>query len=345
LPSLRSGLPLFAVVLVAAVVASAGVVYASSGWGRSAVAAPLLTGGISGTVTDQATGLPIVGVGVGLYTESGSSFFDFDFGVVSDGSYTISNLAPGSYRVRAGASGYASEFFNNTYDYNASTLVVVTEGATAGSINFALGPGGSISGTVMDQGTGLPISGVNVYAYYDAFCCGAFATTGATGAYIITSLGLGSYRVRAGAPGYLPNYAREYYDNTYDSNAATLVTVTEGATTSGTNFALALDTDDDGCADVQEAGFDPLFGGDRDPLDPWDFYDVDGTKSVTLSDTLLILEHFGHAHNTDALDPSLDRYVPDSLKPWRTAAATGGVNLQDALANLLSFGHSCAAPP
>ncbi len=102
-----------------------------------------------------------------------------------------------------------------------------------------------------------------------------------------------------------------------------------------------VDSDGDGCTDAQETDTDPLFGGDRNPLDPWDFYDVNGTKSITLSDTLLILEHFGHAHDGDGLDSSLDRFVPDALKPWRSAEALNGITLADALANLLSFGHSC----
>jgi len=103
----------------------------------------------------------------------------------------------------------------------------------------------------------------------------------------------------------------------------------------------SFDTDGDGCSDVAEGGDNELFGGDRNPLDPWDFYDVNGTKAVTLSDTLLILEHFGHAHDGDGLDPFLDRYVPDLLKPWRSAGALNGITLADALANLRSFGHSC----
>jgi len=111
---------------------------------------------------------------------------------------------------------------------------------------------------------------------------------------------------------------------------------------------VSWDSDGDGCTDQEEQVAGPgteLFGGDRNPLDPWDFYDVDGTKSITLSDTLLILEHFGHAHNDDALDPFFDRYVPDLLKPWRSAEALNGITLADALANLRSFGHSCAGPP
>lgn len=91
-----------------------------------------------------------------------------------------------------------------------------------------------------------------------------------------------------------------------------------------------------------------MFGGDRDPIDAWDFFDVTGNASINLGDTLLILEHFGHGPNGDATDDLLDRYAPDPLKPYRTAAAlsaTEGISLLDALLNLQSFGHSCAATP
>src|SRR5437764_1349835 len=34
------------------------------------------------------------------------------------------------------------------------------------------------------------------------------------------------------------------------------------------------DTDGDGCPDVKEAGANALLGGDRDPTNPWDFFDT-----------------------------------------------------------------------
>ena len=89
----------------------------------------------------------------------------------------------------------------------------------------------------------------------------------------------------------------------------------------------------------------------RDPLDFWDFYDVTNDQSVSadLSDTLLILQHFGHEYNggayQDEIDNLLDRYVPNSAEGWRTAEANDGIDLIDALANLGSFGDSCAGPP
>jgi hypothetical protein len=108
------------------------------------------------------------------------------------------------------------------------------------------------------------------------------------------------------------------------------------------------DIDSDGCSYAEEVGLNPQFGGDRDPNTIWDFFDVTGDKSIDLNDALLILDHFGQQPGHPQYDPLLDRYIPDLAKPWRTAAALGqdiGIDLQDALANLNSFGHSCAGPP
>ncbi|MGB6837050.1 MAG: flexitail domain-containing putative surface protein [Dehalococcoidia bacterium] len=68
----------------------------------------------------------------------------------------------------------------------------------------------------------------------------------------------------------------------------------------------ALDSDGDGCSDVEELGDNPTLGGTRDPLNPWDFYDVpvptafnggtleDRDKAVSiLNDVLAVLEYSG----------------------------------------------------
>jgi hypothetical protein len=115
----------------------------------------------------------------------------------------------------------------------------------------------------------------------------------------------------------------------------------------GTN-PLVRDTDGDGCSDGEEMGLDPLFGGNREPLVFWDFYDVDdGSKTGTrdgkidLRDPLFMLPHFGHGPSDDPFDNLLDRFIPDDAMPWRTAASDSGVTFTDILANLKSFGHVC----
>jgi protocatechuate 3,4-dioxygenase beta subunit len=174
----------------------------------------LLPGGsISGVVTDG-SGNPIVGASV---SASGNSSGSAATG--EDGSYTIANLAPGQYVVLAQRSAYVIEYYNNVYDWSAATPVTVTDVTDIQSIDFTLGPGGSISGVVTD-GSGNPIVGASVSASGNS---SDSASTGADGSYTIASLAPGKYEVSAQAGG----YANEYYNNVPDSSAATPVTVTD----------------------------------------------------------------------------------------------------------------------
>jgi hypothetical protein len=121
--------------------------------------------------------------------------------------------------------------------------------------------------------------------------------------------------------------------------------------TSFTEYQLAIDpcnpdTDTDGCDDGAELSPNPQSGGDRDPLDAWDFYDVTGDRAIDLQDALAILSKFGLQPVQPGYDATFDRVAPDPQKPYRTAQAAGqalGIDLQDALLNLQSFGHSCAS--
>jgi immune inhibitor A len=211
-------------------------------------------GGISGTVTDG-LGTPIAGASVWASSDACCGYGNATTG--PDGTYTVTGLQPGSYRVRASGPycpapssppciDYASEYYDDTYDWNATTLVPVSSGATTTGIDFALGEAGRISGVVTDD-LGTPIAGASVWASRDACCGYGGATTGPDGTYTVTGLPPGNYRVQASGP-YCTvgptsppciDYASEYYDDTYDSNAATLVPVSSGATTPGIDFALA----------------------------------------------------------------------------------------------------------
>jgi hypothetical protein len=116
--------------------------------------------------------------------------------------------------------------------------------------------------------------------------------------------------------------------------------------------ACDVDDDGDGCSDAEEAVSSTgaqVLGGIRNGLDVWDFFDVTNNKTIGLDDTLLVLAHFGHGPNDDAVDNRVDRWVPNpGTFPWQSAEATGsnqGPTLQDALANLNQFGHDCTAAP
>ena len=166
-------------------------------------------GSISGTVTDLGTGLPIAGATVSYPPGSGSATTT----TASDGTYTLANVTEGSYQVTASAAGYASKTFT----------VPVAPGATS-TQNFALAPDpGTISGTVTDAVTGLPIAGATVS--YPPGSGSATTTTASDGTYTLANVAPGTYTVTASDTGYV-------------TQSPTNVLVSSGATTTQ-NFALA----------------------------------------------------------------------------------------------------------
>ena len=106
------------------------------------------------------------------------------------------------------------------------------------------------------------------------------------------------------------------------------------------------DTDGDGCLDGREVGPNELLGGQRDPLNPYDFFDAAGAGGgppdgvIDLpNDVLGVIVHFS---------PSGANYVaafdrgPASTNGWNTTAPDGVIDLpNDILSVILSFAHSC----
>jgi len=189
-------------------------------------------GRISGTVTND-LGTPIAGASVGAGRDSCCSSRWTT--TAADGTYLVDALAPGNYRVVASAAGYAGEYYNDVYDYYDAALITVSSGAETTGIDFVLDPAARISGTVTNA-LGTPIAGASISAYADGcgYCGGGYATSAPDGTYVIDTLSPGNYRVRASATG----YAAQYYNGTFDSNAATLVSAASGIETTGINFAL-----------------------------------------------------------------------------------------------------------
>ncbi|MCJ7575497.1 MAG: carboxypeptidase regulatory-like domain-containing protein [Dehalococcoidia bacterium] len=192
-------------------------------------------GTISGFVYDE-DGMPLPGGHV--YTDypiSGHISNFRGFRTADNGSYTITGLQPGNYEVQAEATGHIDEYYDNVYESSEATPVQVTAHSNTPGINFHLDFGGSISGTVTDDG-GSPIVGAMIYAsdidtYYDEYCC-----TGDDGSYIVSGLRPGSYLVSAEAPGYV----LEYYSNVYESSEATPLLVTVPGNTPNINFSLEI---------------------------------------------------------------------------------------------------------
>ncbi|HEX5479998.1 MAG TPA: carboxypeptidase regulatory-like domain-containing protein [Dehalococcoidia bacterium] len=188
-------------------------------------------GSISGTVRDT-LGDPIAGAQVNVSKDTCCLNDTTTSGV--DGTYTMTDLVPGTYSVYADAEGFTGAYFGGGSSAVPQAYVDVASGADVTGIDFALTPTGSIAGRVTDS-DGNPITGAYVSATSTGCCGFKQATSGADGTYVIDDVDAGTYLVQVSAGG----YATEFYDNTFDYNAATPVGVQSGATTSGIDFGLA----------------------------------------------------------------------------------------------------------
>ncbi len=146
-------------------------------------------GTISGTITDSSSS-PLEGATVDVL--QGGIIMATDT-TAADGTYSISDLLPGSYTVRASLDTYQTAVVGATVQSNQTTTVdLILQDSPR-----------TISGTVVDTSTPtpLPISGATIDILQETVVL-ATATTLEDGTYSISSLAPGIYTVRATATGY-----------------------------------------------------------------------------------------------------------------------------------------------
>ena len=111
------------------------------------------------------TGFPISDVTVGAERDrEGTGDSDAESG--DDGRYTVGGLAPGVYVLTAEGEtkGYIRELYDDKHAWEDAARVVVTGTEALEGIDFGLKRGATISGTVIDAETGLPIANMDVEA-------------------------------------------------------------------------------------------------------------------------------------------------------------------------------------
>jgi hypothetical protein len=206
--------------------------------------ATLVAGGtISGSVTVPSGSASDVCVSASSSSGgSGGGASVVNSAVTTVGSYQVSGLAPGSYRVSfysCSSNVLVTQYWQHTTSYPSATLVAVTAGATVTGIDATMSAGGSISGTV----TVPSGSAANVCVYAQGAGGSVRVSAGATptsGTYLLQGIAAGSYRVQFYACTTGVNLMTQYWQNTTDYDAATLVSVVDGTTTSGINATMAV---------------------------------------------------------------------------------------------------------
>jgi hypothetical protein len=218
----------------------ANTVTVTGGATTSGISAALVTGGtITGTITVAATGNPLANnchVDVAAENLATQSFSYIVFCTDASGHYTITGLSTGSYAVQFSdvSDNYVDQWYHSESTSGAADPVSVTAGATTSGISAAMVAGGTISGTITDAKSGIPLASncnVRVDAVNTASQLNYFdGCTDASGGYTITRLPAGTYTVQFQDSE--DNYLSQFY-------SGDPVTVATGATTSGVNVALA----------------------------------------------------------------------------------------------------------
>jgi hypothetical protein len=157
-------------------------------------------GRISGVVTEDGTGTPLEGVFVDLFTPTEE--FISNPSTASNGSYLSPALPAGTYFARTwNDQGYIHELYDdipcNGCFIPGGSPIVVTAGSTTTDIDFDLGKGAQISGTVSEDGSSDPIEGIHVEIFSSSGQLLAWAPTNTSGNYIIPeSFGTGLYYLK-----------------------------------------------------------------------------------------------------------------------------------------------------
>jgi subtilisin family serine protease len=103
---------------------------------------------------------------------------------------------------------------------------------------------------------------------------------------------------------------------------------------------IAADYDLDGCTNGGEFGPNPGAGGQRNPLDPYDFYDINHDGAVTIAaDIYAVAQSFGvPARYID----HKDRGLTTGPHEWNRGAPNGSIDVtSDVFSVSRQFGHVC----
>jgi hypothetical protein len=198
-------------------------------------------GSISGTVTSDADGKGIANVNVTASDYTTSQTIK-SVNTNSDGTYTLTGVPAGTYKLRAipsnGKLNYADEYYNNTYDSAQAQAVTLTTGQNVSGINFSLEPRGSISGTVRNADGSATLANVaaECFRIVDGRWEGWSAITDSQGKYTIYGVPYGQFFVRA--RGINDDYVLEYYYEVPRQASAKLLTVSKDMNPANVDFTL-----------------------------------------------------------------------------------------------------------
>ncbi len=194
-------------------------------------------GSISGTVTDENTGLSMQGVRVAAFYEGNLYGYGRKFSAITDenGDYIIPSVPTGEFFVAANADSYLVEFWQEADSLANAAKVTVESGVPVQDIDFTLSAGGILGGQVVDSESATPLENAIVRVERVDGKLRKTAKTDADGFWTIKGLPAGSYLAIAVKRG----YEREWYLDEASREDADEIELLDSGSNVNINFTLA----------------------------------------------------------------------------------------------------------
>jgi len=100
------------------------------------------------------------------------------------------------------------------------------------------------------------------------------------------------------------------------------------------------DTDHDACGDTRELGPNEWFGGRRDPVNQWDFFDPNHDGQHTMADVLLVARQYGQTSSSPDYSPDYDRTLVGP-NYWNLGPPNGKMSTDDILLIARLYHQNC----
>ncbi|UCE01800.1 MAG: carboxypeptidase regulatory-like domain-containing protein [Candidatus Latescibacterota bacterium] len=214
---------------------------------------------ISGLVTHADSGDPLANVQIEMFDSTGDERLETTK-TAADGSYMLGAMPTGGYILRCGGVselGLAFEYHSDVVLLSEAQPIPVVAGSHVGGVDFALEPGGWISGRVAIDGHG-PLANVDMdlFSTEREVISALDADTDADGRFLLGPIPVGTYVVRADPTGY-EDLDRMWYGDTHRFASATPLTVAPGATLEEILFTYRIEPKRPGARAWEELAANP----------------------------------------------------------------------------------------
>lgn len=224
---------------------AASLAITASVFGAALPASAAGTASISGTVSSSLGAGPVENVRVELFSDDGSGLISPVTSVTTaaNGTYALTNLPAGLYTLEFEPldDEHLVTWLGGTSNPNDAVRLELDEGEVVSDLSEVLQRAGSITGTVTDSVSGLPVEGVDVRGQLsiEGGLRAATDVTSADGTFQLVALAPGS-AWEVSFDGTAFGYLFEYYDGLPPEAGATPVSVVEGQQNSGVDATLNL---------------------------------------------------------------------------------------------------------